>query len=60
MPSVQTFLYIFANKRSSLHNCLFLILNWFLVLYIYLYLQFFLESLYLNFVYVICNLILSI
>ncbi len=25
--SLQTFLFIFANKRYSFHNCLFLILN---------------------------------
>ncbi len=37
---LQTFLFFFVNKRSSFHNCLFLILSWFLVLY----------SLYLNFV----------
>ncbi len=28
------FLIRFANKRSSFNNCLFLILNWFLILYI--------------------------
>ncbi len=39
-PCLQTFLFIFANKRSSFHNGLLLILNWVLVLY----------SLYLNFV----------
>ncbi len=38
-PCLQTFLFIFANKCSSFHNCLFLILNGFFVLY----------SLYLNF-----------